>query len=248
MKRARGNAVHVLDVVDDAYAESIEVEMGVARLQRIERPKHSSNASAGKLLALELLEMAPDTGSADTLAHAEHVRPVNRLPIADAGEAEHEANERPGGIERADGEPANTRGHAKQRRRDMVERAPPDLRLQHHTGGRVFGRRERAVGEAGGVGAEVGGVGSASVGVEIERHGRSDRWAGRARERQRTPVSGIPQWSTKTVAIADRSRRPNGPSSAAWLRTGLARTKLGRRVDLGAAAHCAQILPISAAG
>jgi len=175
MKRARSDAVHVLDVVDHANAESIEVEVRVACLQRVERPQHAGDAASGELFTLQLLEVTPHAGPTDALTHAEHVGPVNRLAVANAGETEHEADERAAGIERANGEPADTRDHANQRGRNVVERAPPDLRLERNTGVRVFGRRERPVREASGVGTVVRCLGGAGVVVEIERHGSGRR-------------------------------------------------------------------------
>jgi hypothetical protein len=58
-------------------------------------------------------------------------------------------------------------------------------------------------------GMGVGESGGAGRIVEIERHRPADWWAGNS-ERQRTVVSGIPQWSTKSVAVdatIDRATR-----------------------------------------
>ena len=85
---ARRDAVHVLDVVDQADAQPIEVEVGVPRLERIERPEHARDPSAREHGALHLLQVATHAHAARVLADAEHVGPVNRLTVAQAGEAD----------------------------------------------------------------------------------------------------------------------------------------------------------------
>src|SRR5215213_4400463 len=70
VQRARGDAVHVLDVVDETNAETIEVEMRVARLERVERPQHARDAAARELGALHLLEVPADARAADVFADA----------------------------------------------------------------------------------------------------------------------------------------------------------------------------------
>src|SRR5262245_595754 len=93
MQRAARGAVHIDRVVDDANAEAIDVEVGVAGLQRIERPELTRDAASCELGALGFLEPASDAHLARFGANAEHVRPVNDFVVSHSGEAEDESDQ-----------------------------------------------------------------------------------------------------------------------------------------------------------
>ena len=79
MQRTRRHAIHVDLVVHDAHAQPVEVEMGVACLERIERPVHPRDAALRQLHTLLELETPADAHLAGEFGHAEHVRPPEAL-------------------------------------------------------------------------------------------------------------------------------------------------------------------------
>ena len=77
-----------------------EVEVGVARHQRIERPVDVLHAGREQLPALVQLQPPSQTQPAGLGPHREHVRPVRRDAVAHPADAEHEPHEPPVGGER----------------------------------------------------------------------------------------------------------------------------------------------------
>ena len=130
VQRAARRPVHVDDVVDHAHAKAVDVEVRVARLERIEGPELAGDAAAGERGALVLLEAPADAVLARLGADAEHVRPVDELVVADAGEAEDESEEGVVG-EGAEEHAADVGGDFEHRRGDDVaEFGAPDGGLE----------------------------------------------------------------------------------------------------------------------
>ena len=92
MERTLGRAVHVGDVLDDARAQAIEIEVRVLRDQRVECPADAANAATRQLGALTVLEHAPDTKIPSRFSHAENVGPVDDFLVFHASQPEHEAD------------------------------------------------------------------------------------------------------------------------------------------------------------
>jgi hypothetical protein len=100
-------AVHLLDVLDDADAELVEVQVGVAGDQRIVRPVDNRRPERADGVALVLLELAPEPEVARLLADSEHVRPVHHAAALDAGQPEDEAEQPTLCVERSGGDAAD---------------------------------------------------------------------------------------------------------------------------------------------
>src|SRR5215204_40901 len=138
---------------------------------------------------------------------------MDRLAVPNAREAEHEPDEIALRVERSDREPTDHRGYAQQRRRHVIERSAPDLQLEPHARGTVFGCLEWPIRDPMRVGTvgSVGGSGGAGTVVEVERHGRGDGWAdGRASDNVRPCRAyhyGRPKRSPRTCRLVDRTGR-----------------------------------------
>ena len=90
---------------------------------------------------------------------------------------------------------------------------PPNIkhnatRIRRDVGSRAAFVLGRSLRTTSGIGTEVSGVGGAGAVVWVEWIGRSDGSRER-RERERKTVAGVPQRSTKTVAITDQPGLPN---------------------------------------
>ena len=98
---ARVAAIHVPDVLHRAHAEHIEVEMRVARDERIVRPVDDARAQLCHCAPLEFLQPPTDAEVLRFGAHRQHVGPVHDDAVLDARHAVHEADQPAAGGERA---------------------------------------------------------------------------------------------------------------------------------------------------
>ena len=93
VQHAVGDAVHVFNVLGQPHAKPVEIEMCVARDQRIERPVDDRGAQVAHHVPLVLLEPPAKAEVSRVWPHGQHVRPVNRAAALDPGESEHEAEQ-----------------------------------------------------------------------------------------------------------------------------------------------------------
>ena len=129
VQRAARVAVHVDDVLHGRRPEAVQVEVGVARHERIVRPQHAADVSFQELVALKLLEPLAEAGPARLGPHREHVRPVHELAVADAADPEDEAEQPAVSVERARRHPADPLGdHQNGGRHDVPRSARPTPR------------------------------------------------------------------------------------------------------------------------
>src|SRR4029453_11060530 len=80
-------------IVDHLNTQPIDVQMGVPRLKRIERPVQASDAASRELGALVFLEQPANAGAPSIRSHGKHVRPVDTLAVLLARQAEDKALE-----------------------------------------------------------------------------------------------------------------------------------------------------------
>src|SRR6185437_13005505 len=133
-------AVHVGNVLGNAHAQPVEVEVSVAGHERVEGPVHAHDAEATDGFALKLLEVAPDPVIAEFGSYGEHVGPVDQVTPFDAGEAEDEADQAVIAVEGAGGDAADALGHLENGGGDpFVELRAPGFVLEGDAGV-VFGR------------------------------------------------------------------------------------------------------------
>ncbi len=126
VQRAPGvGAVDVLDVLDGECAEPVDVEVRVARHQRVRRPEHRLDADPHHLLPLEMLQPVADVMPARFLAHGEHVGPVDGLAALHAGQPEHKADHAIIRVERPRGHSTDLLRYAQDRGRYALGKAAP---------------------------------------------------------------------------------------------------------------------------
>ena len=130
---AVGDAVHVLHELVHARAELVQVQVGIAGNERIEGPVHDADAQRLAFRALPGLELRAHAGAAQFGNDRQHVAPVGELAVANAGEAENEADEATVGGKGAGGDPADLRAHLQDgRRHALAEPLAPRGFLQRH--------------------------------------------------------------------------------------------------------------------
>ena len=158
------------------------------RLERIERPELARDAAMRERRALVLFQPAADPHLARVGTHAEHVRPVDDLVVADAREAEDEAEQRVAG-HRAEQDAADVRGDLEHGRGDdIAELGAPHRDLQRDAGLVFGGRDERAEMHAVRVGLVVGTIGRQRGGEVVRvRHGARTE-AGMSGRREHRPT------------------------------------------------------------
>ncbi len=140
---ARG-AVEVREQLARDRAQVVQIQPGVRRSHRVERPGDETQAAAERFLALRPLEAQPDTEAASRRAHGEHVRVKVALASAQSGEGVAEAQDAvPRGLGDEQEPPGVDGGDQLDGRSDLEVREAPDLALQPHAGvvvGPVAGR------------------------------------------------------------------------------------------------------------
>src|SRR5690606_10873916 len=126
-------------------AEPVEVEVRVARDERVEGPVDAPDADGAAGVALVLLEPASQSGVVQLGSHRKHVRPVYELAVLHTGHAEDEAEQAPRLVECAGGHAADALRHLEDRGRNpLAERGAPGGLLKLDAGGVFLGRREWA--------------------------------------------------------------------------------------------------------
>jgi hypothetical protein len=124
-------AVEVRNVLGDARAEPVEVEMCVARDQGVERPEHCLDADRTHQVALVVLQLFAELLAPRFFADGQHVGPVDRATIAHARQPEHESQHSALRVECAGGHAADFLGDAENRCGHAVrESGAPDLILE----------------------------------------------------------------------------------------------------------------------
>ena len=86
MQRAAGDTVEIRQICSADRAQAIQVEIGIAKFERIESPADEANVSAERFVALEKLQHSPDTAVAKIDVDTGHVRVQIRDAIPDAGD------------------------------------------------------------------------------------------------------------------------------------------------------------------
>ena len=84
-------AVEVAVIRARVRAELAEVEAGVARFERVHRPRDDLDALVEAVVALSLLQLLREAASAVRITNREHVRMVPEVVIMDSEESEDEA-------------------------------------------------------------------------------------------------------------------------------------------------------------
>jgi hypothetical protein len=93
VKRARGDPVEIREIAASDCAQTIEIEVGVARLKRIEGPFDKSNTAAECFFALEELEVAAHAAVTIAGSDSSHVGMQERSAVANAGQRKGVADE-----------------------------------------------------------------------------------------------------------------------------------------------------------
>ena len=149
MERTAGLAVNVFFVFRSHDAELGKIEVGVERLQRIERPFDELQAHLHRHLTLRQLQPGAKTGTSHVGSHPEHVRPLRGSALLDRGHRIHEPLHYIVRVERSEQDPAALDRDDQHRRRDNVfgVRISPHLTLERRNATAVFERRQRTNGE-----------------------------------------------------------------------------------------------------
>jgi hypothetical protein len=92
MEGAGGDSIEIGNELTREGTEAVEIEMSVARFQRIEGPFDEANVAREGFVALEKLQHAPDTAIAMRGEHAGHVGMEVARVAANAGHGESEAD------------------------------------------------------------------------------------------------------------------------------------------------------------
>ncbi|MBA4071148.1 MAG: hypothetical protein C0497_04820 [Gemmatimonas sp.] len=157
-QRAVGDAVHVLHELVDARAQLVEVQVRIARDERIPGPVHDADAHCLASRALPGLQPSAQPAAAQFRNDGQHIAPVGEHAVADACQPEDKADKTSGRIEGAGRDPANLGTDLEDGRRDELgESRSPGRLLEGHALPAILVADEVANGQVGS-GRDRGGV------------------------------------------------------------------------------------------
>src|ERR1700722_11169951 len=86
MQRAAGDPVEIRQVGSGNGAEAIEIEVGIAKFERIESPADKANIPAERFVSLKEFQHSANAAVAIVGVDAGHVRVQIRNAVADGGD------------------------------------------------------------------------------------------------------------------------------------------------------------------
>ena len=126
-------SVHVGHKLGHVCAKTAQIELRVARDERVKRPIHRLNTERPAPVALIVLQRLADVPPARLWTHGEHVRPVREATVHRSREAEYESEERTVRIEGAGRDAAESLAHQEDGSGDALgKRLAPGLQLETH--------------------------------------------------------------------------------------------------------------------
>src|SRR3984957_224326 len=132
MQRAAGDAVEIRQICSGNGPESIEIEVGIAKFERIESPADEANIPAECFVSLEKFQHSADAAVAIVGMDPSHVRVQIRNAVADGGDRQREARQALA-IEDAEHLAAGIgRHHKRSGRLDFKIRFLPNFALQRY--------------------------------------------------------------------------------------------------------------------
>src|SRR5215831_17624877 len=135
---AAGNSVKIRQVAPGYGAQTVQVEVCIAHLQRIERPLDQADVAAQGFLPLKQLEHAAYAAVAIRRGHAGHVRVQIRGAVSQSGQREREAHQPPAVKSAQYLSPGMLGDHKNRVRHDLEISLAPDLPFKRHAGAELF--------------------------------------------------------------------------------------------------------------
>ena len=120
MEHAVRHAVHVVDILRQAHAKAVEVQVRVPRDERIVRPIDHRASDLPHRLSLILLETAPQAEIASVRTYGQHVGPVDDFTALDPRQSKDEPQEIARLAECTGNDAADTLRHLQDARRNDV--------------------------------------------------------------------------------------------------------------------------------